>query len=65
VELVQILDRKVKVLRKKYIGMVKVQWTCYDPEDTTWEHEENMQEVYPKIFYNFEDNKMKDSILSS
>jgi hypothetical protein len=42
VEPVRILDRKIKVLRKKYIGMVKVQWTFYSPEDATWEHEENM-----------------------
>jgi hypothetical protein len=42
VELVHILDQKFKVSRKKYIGMVKVQWTCYDPKDSTWEHEQNM-----------------------
>ena len=45
VEPVCILDRKVKVLRNKAIGMVKVQWTCYGHEDATWEHEENMREV--------------------
>ena len=44
VEPIYILDRKVKVLRKKYIVMVKVQWTCYSPEDATWEHEERMRE---------------------
>jgi hypothetical protein len=33
-----ILDQKVKVLRNKAIGMVKVQWTCYGPEYDTWEH---------------------------
>jgi hypothetical protein len=43
-EPVRILDQKVKVLRHKSIGMVKLQWTCYGPEDSTWEHEENMQE---------------------
>jgi hypothetical protein len=42
VEPVHILDRKVKLLRNKAIGLVNVQWTCYDPEDATWEHEENM-----------------------
>jgi hypothetical protein len=35
VEPVRILDRKVKVLRNKSIGMIKVQWTCYGPEDAT------------------------------
>jgi hypothetical protein len=33
VELVRILDWKFKVLKKKSIGMVKVQWTYYSPED--------------------------------
>jgi hypothetical protein len=43
VEPVRILDWKFKVLRNKSIGLVKVQWTCYGPEDATWEHEENMR----------------------
>jgi hypothetical protein len=47
VKLVCILDRKVKVLRNKAIGIVKVQWTCYGLEDATWELEENMWEEYP------------------
>jgi hypothetical protein len=65
VELVCILDRKVKVLRRKSIGMAKVQWNCYGPEYDTWKHEENMQAEYPQIFNNFEENIMQDSILSS
>jgi hypothetical protein len=36
--------------------MVKVQWTYYIPKDTTWEHEETMQEEYPQSFANFEEN---------
>jgi hypothetical protein len=54
VEPVHILDWKVKVLRNKAIGMVKVQWTCYGHEDATWEHEENMRVEYPQIFDSFE-----------
>jgi hypothetical protein len=54
VELVRILDRKIKVLRNKSIGIVKVQLTYYGIEYDTWEHEENMREVYPHIFYDFE-----------
>jgi hypothetical protein len=57
VEPVCILDQKVKVLRNKSIGMVKVQWTCYGPEDATWEHEETMWEEYPQFFVNFEENR--------
>jgi hypothetical protein len=47
VQPVCILDRKVKVLRNQAIGLVKVQWTCYSPEDATWEHEDAMWEEYP------------------
>jgi hypothetical protein len=35
VEPICILDHKVKVIRNKSIGMVKVQWTYYGPEDAT------------------------------
>jgi hypothetical protein len=62
VELVHILDQKVKVLRNKFIGIVKFQWTCYGPKYATWEHEENMWGEYPQIFDNFEENIMQDSI---
>jgi hypothetical protein len=65
VEPVCILNWKVKVLRNKTIGMVNVQWTCYNPKDATWEHEENMREEYPPNFDSFEENIMQDSILSS
>jgi hypothetical protein len=44
VEPVCILDQKVKVLRNKAIGLVKVKWTYYGLEDATWENEENMWE---------------------
>jgi hypothetical protein len=57
VEPICILDRKVKVLRKKYIGLVKVQWTYYGPKYATWDHEETMREEYPQILVNFEENE--------
>jgi hypothetical protein len=31
-----IVDMKVKIFRNQAIGLVKVQWTCYGPEDATW-----------------------------
>ena len=65
VEPVRIPDRKVKMIKNKAIGLVKIQWTCYSPEDATWEHEENMRAEYPQIFYSFEENTMQDFILSS
>jgi hypothetical protein len=57
VEPVHILDQKVKVVRKKSIGMVKVQRSFYVPKYATWEHEETMWEEYPQFFANFEENR--------
>jgi hypothetical protein len=53
VHLVHILDRKIKQLWNRAIGLVKVQWTWYGPEDTTWEHEDAMQAEYPHLFEDF------------
>jgi hypothetical protein len=57
VELVLILDRKFKVLKKKYIGPLKVQWTYYGSKDETLEHEDTMWEEYPQFVSNFEENR--------
>jgi DUF438 domain-containing protein len=51
---VRILDRKNKQLRNRAIGLVKVQWTWYSPEDATWEHDEVMWAEYSHLFENFE-----------
>jgi hypothetical protein len=42
VQSVCILDQKVKQLWNQSIGLVKVQWTWYGPEDATWEHKDAM-----------------------
>jgi hypothetical protein len=47
---VRILDQKIKQLRNRAKGIVKVQWTWYGPEDATWEHEDAMQAEYPHLF---------------
>ncbi|XP_073057205.1 uncharacterized protein [Primulina eburnea] len=48
--LVQIIDRKVKVLRNKEIGFVKVLWRNHVIEEATWEPEEEMRQRYPVLF---------------
>jgi hypothetical protein len=53
VHLVRILDRKIKHLQNRAIGLVKVQWTWYSPKDATWEHEDTIQETYPHLFEDF------------
>ncbi|XP_075500138.1 uncharacterized protein LOC142538725 [Primulina tabacum] len=51
---VQILDRKVKVLRNKEIGLVKVLWRNHVIEEATWEPEEEMKHRYPTLFDDYE-----------
>ncbi|XP_073051278.1 uncharacterized protein [Primulina eburnea] len=47
---IQILDRKVKALRNKEIGLVKVLWRNQVIEEATWEPEEEMKHRYPNLF---------------
>jgi hypothetical protein len=47
---VRILSRKRKQLQNQAIGLVKVQWTWYGPEDVTWEHQDVMRVEYPHPF---------------
>ncbi|XP_075499143.1 uncharacterized protein LOC142537518 [Primulina tabacum] len=47
---VQIIDSKVKVLRNKEIGFVKVLWRNHVIEEATWELEEDMRQRYPDLF---------------
>ena len=49
-----ILDKKNKQLWNQAIGLVKVQWTQYGPEDVQWEHEDVMRAEYLHLFENFE-----------
>lgn len=45
-----ILDRKVQILRNKSIASVKVLWRNHEYEETTWELEDKMMELYPELF---------------
>ncbi|XP_075473990.1 uncharacterized protein LOC142505051 [Primulina tabacum] len=47
---IQILDRKVKVLRNKEIGIIKILWCNQLDEEATWEPEEEMKQRYPELF---------------
>ncbi|XP_073031222.1 uncharacterized protein [Primulina eburnea] len=47
---VQIIDRKVNVLRNKEISFVKVLWRNHVIEEATWETEEEMRQRYPDLF---------------
>ncbi|XP_040967953.1 uncharacterized protein [Gossypium hirsutum] len=49
-ELVQILERDVKVLKKKSIPLVKALWHNHSSKEATWEPEEAMRQQYPLLF---------------
>ncbi|XP_016676385.1 uncharacterized protein [Gossypium hirsutum] len=49
-EPVQILDRDVKILRRKSIPLVKVLWRNHSTEEGTWEPEDLMRQRYPHLF---------------
>ncbi|KAK5836353.1 hypothetical protein PVK06_012138 [Gossypium arboreum] len=49
-EPIQILDREVKVLRRKSVPLVKVLWRNHGREEATWEPEETMRQQYPQLF---------------
>ena len=52
-ELVTILDWKDKELRNKTIRMVKVLWRNHTVEEATWETEDRMRDLYPRLFYGY------------
>ena len=49
-EPIQIVDKKEKVLRNRVIPLVQVIWRHHSGEETTWELEEEMTKVYPRLF---------------
>ncbi|XP_016743218.1 uncharacterized protein [Gossypium hirsutum] len=49
-ESVQILNRDVKVLRRKSIPLVKVLWWNHNMEEATWEPENAMHQQYLHLF---------------
>ncbi|KAM1286042.1 hypothetical protein ACFX2J_000134 [Malus domestica] len=52
-EPVTILDWKDKTLRNKIVSLVKVLWRNHSAEKATWETEERMRVMYPRLFYEF------------
>eukprot|EP00253_Pinus_taeda_P014061 PITA_14061 len=50
VELLNILNRREVMLRKRAITQVKVQWQHFGPDEATWEDEELIKKAYPGLF---------------
>ncbi|KAG7633139.1 Retrotransposon gag domain [Arabidopsis suecica] len=49
-EPVQILETRVKELRRKSITLVKILWTNHGTQEATWELESEMKKKYPLLF---------------
>ena len=47
---IAILDRQVRRLRNKEVASVKVLWRNNNREEMTWEAEEKMKSMYPRLF---------------
>ena len=46
-ELVRILDQRVRLLRRRTVDQVKVQWDSYSPHSVTWEDAYDMRQQTP------------------
>ncbi|GJW44494.1 hypothetical protein Tco_0073293 [Tanacetum coccineum] len=51
-ELVEIMDCEVKLLKQSHIPIIKVSWKSRRGPEFTWEHEDQMQKKYPRLFAN-------------
>nr|GEZ52553.1 reverse transcriptase [Tanacetum cinerariifolium] len=51
-EPVEIMDREIKKLKRRKIGLVKVRWNSKHGAEFTWEHEDQMRIKYPQLFVN-------------
>ncbi|GKD42620.1 hypothetical protein Tco_1267265, partial [Tanacetum coccineum] len=49
-ELVEIMDREIKKLKRRKIALVKVRWNSKHGSEFTWEHEDQMRIKYPQLF---------------
>ncbi|GJR92585.1 reverse transcriptase domain-containing protein [Tanacetum coccineum] len=49
-ELVEIMDREVKSLKRSRISLVKVRWNSKRGPEFTWEREDYMKSKYPQLF---------------
>ncbi|GJU75872.1 putative reverse transcriptase domain-containing protein [Tanacetum coccineum] len=49
-ELVEIMDREVKSLKRSKIPIVKVRWNSKRGPEFTWEREDHMKAKYPRLF---------------
>ncbi|GKE94217.1 hypothetical protein Tco_1579072, partial [Tanacetum coccineum] len=49
-DLVEIMDREVKRLKRSHIPLVKVRWNSRRGPEFTWEREDQFRKKYPHLF---------------
>ncbi|GKE50860.1 hypothetical protein Tco_1486016, partial [Tanacetum coccineum] len=49
-EPIEIMDRKIKKLKRRKIALVKVRWNSKRGPKFTWEHEDQIRIKYPQLF---------------
>ncbi|CAN6688839.1 unnamed protein product [Malus baccata var. baccata] len=52
-EPVNLLDWKDRELRNQTVRLVKVLWRNHFVEEATWETEDRMRQMYPRLFYDY------------
>ncbi|GJR11554.1 hypothetical protein Tco_0794206, partial [Tanacetum coccineum] len=48
-ELVEIMDREIKKLKRRKVALVKVRWNSKRGPEFTWEHEDQINIKYPQL----------------
>ncbi|GKE99209.1 putative reverse transcriptase domain-containing protein [Tanacetum coccineum] len=51
-ELVEVMDREIKQLKRSRIPIVKVRWNSKRGPEFTWEREDEIRAKYPHLFFN-------------
>ena len=46
----RVLDRRVKMLRRREVPLLLIQWFRRSPEEATWETEESIKISYPEFY---------------
>nr|GFA07814.1 putative reverse transcriptase domain-containing protein [Tanacetum cinerariifolium] len=49
-EIVEVMDRKIKQLKRSRITIIKVRWNSKRDPEFTWEHEDKFKQKYPHLF---------------
>ena len=49
---IRVLDRRVKILRRREVLFLLIQWSRRSPEEATWETGESIQSSHPEFYEN-------------